>query len=373
MRVLILTASIGAGHDLPAEVLAAELQERSSDTQVVTADSLEAAGPLVRRLVLGGSAFESSLGNFVYDVEYWLITRAAPIRRLTSWLGERLARRGLEALIVREQPDVLVSTYPGATEILGRLRDRGRLGVPLVSAITDLAALHYWAHPGVDLHLITHRESADEVRAIAGHDANIVTVRGLNAFAYTQPLGRAEARSILRLPADAPIVAVSGGGWGVGDLAGAVDEVLSINGAHAVVLCGTNSALRSRLEERFAHHGDRVDIWGFTDQIPELLAAADALVHSTAGLTVLEAIVRGCPAISYGWGRGHIRANNRAYARLGLAQVAGDRPALAGALRDALSSRPAPDTSFAELPSAASVVLERFGNAGVEHHATDAR
>ena len=55
------------------------------------------------------------------------------------------------------------------------------------------------------------------------------------------------------------------------------------------------------------------------------LAAADVLVHSTAGLTVIEAIMRGCAVISYGWGRGHIRANNRAYLSFGLADVATTR------------------------------------------------
>jgi glycosyltransferase involved in cell wall biosynthesis len=62
--------------------------------------------------------------------------------------------------------------------------------------------------------------------------------------------------------------------------------------------------------------------------MPELLAAADVLVHSTAGLTMLEALMCGCRPVSFGWGRGHIRANNRAYERFGLADVAGDAAAL---------------------------------------------
>ena len=48
---------------------------------------------------------------------------------------------------------------------------------------------------------------------------------------------------------------------------------------------------------------------GFTDRMGDLMAAADALVHSTAGLTVLEAIIRGCPVSRTAFG-GHVRANN---------------------------------------------------------------
>jgi UDP-N-acetylglucosamine:LPS N-acetylglucosamine transferase len=97
--------------------------------------------------------------------------------------------------------------------------------------------------------------------------------------------------------------------------------------------------------------------------MPAVLAAADALVHSTAGLTVMEALAVGCPVVSYGWGRGHIRANNAAYRRFGLADVADDRASLATALRRAVARRATPDPAFAALPTAAEVILERFAPA----------
>jgi UDP-N-acetylglucosamine:LPS N-acetylglucosamine transferase len=75
----------------------------------------------------------------------------------------------------------------------------------------------------------------------------------------------------------------------------------------------------------------------------------------------MEALVAGTPVISYGWGRGHIRANNAAFVRHGMAQVAGDRRGLGAALRVALAERAAPEPSFAALPTAAEVVLARFG------------
>ena len=44
----------------------------------------------------------------------------------------------------------------------------------------------------------------------------------------------------------------------------------------------------------------RVHVYGFTDKMPELLAAADVLVHSTGGVTCLEARAAGTPVVSYG-------------------------------------------------------------------------
>jgi hypothetical protein len=88
-----------------------------------------------------------------------------------------------------------------------------------------------------------------------------------------------------------------------------------------------------------------------------VLAASDVLIHSSVGLTVLEAIIRGCPVISYGFGYGHVRASNRALERFGLAQVARSEHDIAPALGRALVHRPDPDPSFARRPSTASLIF----------------
>ena len=106
------------------------------------------------------------------------------------------------------------------------------------------------------------------------------------------------------------MVVVSGGGWGVGDLEGAVEELLSLADVTVVCVAGRNEEARERLAERFSQ-SDRVRVLGFTDRMPDLLAAADVLVHSTGGVTCLEAMARGCPVISYGLPVGHAKLNTK--------------------------------------------------------------
>ncbi len=349
-KVLILSASIGAGHDLPAELLATALEQRGATTEVV--DGLNAMGPLVERSIMSGTNYDSDFGNRAYDVAHTLGSEFPPTRYLAGRLVQTVGGRGLLRLIETSAPQLIVSTYPVVTEALARLRRNGRLRVPIVSAITDLASLRLWAHRNVDLHLITHPESAEEVRAIAGQAARVVAVRGFNPTGFETPPDRAAARAALGLHNE-PVVLVSGGGWGVGDVAGAA----TVARAHGqvLVLCGSNAALLERMRDE-----PGVRALGFTDRMPELMAASDVLVHSTAGLTVLEALVCGCRVISYGWGRGHIRINNAAFQRFGLAQVAGDATELDRAIRIALDAPGVPDSSWFSLPWAADVIVERL-------------
>jgi processive 1,2-diacylglycerol beta-glucosyltransferase len=143
----------------------------------------------------------------------------------------------------------------------------------------------------------------------------------------------------------------------VGDVGGAVDAALAVADVSTVVcLCGRNESLRTTLARRFARVL-RVRVEGFTEEMAEWMAAADVLVHSTGGLTVLEALMRGCPAISYGWGRGHVRVNNRAFVEFGLADVVERRSDLRPALERALRNGRTMTDGFDRLPSAASFVL----------------
>ena len=360
MRVLVLTASVGEGHDLPARVLAGDLRAR--DVDVVVADGLDEMGKLLAGAAEGGMRVTYGSGRmlWLFDLQYMLFGRLTPTRMLGQQLLYRLGGTRLLRFAEAHRPDVVVSTYPGVTEVLARLRRSGRLRMPAVSAITDLSSLRYWAARGIDLHLLTHPESVAEVRRIAGSSTRIEVVRGLDDPSFLAPPEPEQARARLGL-ADGPVVAVSGGGWGVGDLEGAVNAARSAADAVTVLaLCGRNENKRSYFERLFADDRN-VRVLGFVDDMASLLAASDVLVHSTAGLTALEAWMVGCRPISYGWGVGHIRLNNRAFAREGIAEVVPSREELPGAIRAALTRSRVPHyADFAKLPSAADVLVATY-------------
>ena len=357
-RILVVSADIGEGHDLPARMLAAELRSERPGVEVAVVDGLAAMGGWLQKLIRDGSWFSFRRLPWLYEAQYFFLSRFAPTRRFCQWLGYNLTSRRMLGLIRSYRPDAVVSTYPGTTEVIGELRRRGRLDIPAYSAITDLAGLRFWAHRGIDLHLVTHRESIEDVEKIAG-PGTVRLARAPTSAAFLAPRSRADARRALDLPAEGPVIVVSGGGWGMGDLRGAVQSALDIEDSTVVCITGRNEGAADKLRRHF-NDENRVRIIGFTDRMSDLLAAADALIHSTAGLTVLEAHIRGCPVVSYGFGVGHIRANNAAYERFGLARVARRRSDLPAALQAALAeerARPRAD------PSAFTVVVCARGRA----------
>ncbi|HUK97294.1 MAG TPA: hypothetical protein VLV46_06520 [Gaiellaceae bacterium] len=356
-RVLVLTAAVGEGHDVPARAIARGITARCPAAVTEIVDVLDVMGPLVHRVAEDGlrRTFGAGRLNWVFDAQYLLFARS-PLLAAGRAALHRYSGPRLERAIAARAPDVVVSTYPAATDVLGFLRARGRIGVPAAAAVTDLAGLHYWASPGIDLHLVTHPESIPEVRRIAGGDAEAVAVRGLHDERFLDPRGEDEARRSLGL-ALGPVIAVSGGGWGVGDVEGAVEIALETPHTTVLALAGRNDRLLERLQA--ASRTGRVRALPFVDDLVTVLSAADVLVHSTAGLTILEALLAGCQPVSYGWSIGHVRVNERAFRRTGLARVARSRGELRTEIAAALAAgrrRPlAPD--YARLPHAADRIL----------------
>ncbi|HSS04841.1 MAG TPA: NAD-dependent epimerase/dehydratase family protein [Solirubrobacterales bacterium] len=354
-RVLVLTADIGEGHDLPARMIKEDVEQEIPGATVEIVDGLQAMGRISSAVARDGSRFTFRWMPWLFDLQYWLITKFAPTRWLMHHLSYLLGARGLLRVVEEHQPDVVVSTYPGVTAVLGMLRENRRLLVPVQSAITDLAGLRYWAHPGVDLHYVTHPESIEEVEKLVG-PGSVEWMRPPISREFLMPRTRRDAREALDVPAHARLVLVSGGGWGIGDLEGAIDAALAGEDTLVVCIAGRNETAREKLDQHYAAN-ERVRVLGFTEQMSDWMAAADAMVHSTAGLTVLEAHIRGCPVVSYGFSAGHLRANNAAFERFGLAEVARSEHELGSALRHLTRERRSPDSTFASLPSIASRVL----------------
>jgi processive 1,2-diacylglycerol beta-glucosyltransferase len=322
-RVLILSADVGEGHAAAARALAQQIEDAPEPAEVTVIDGLAAMGPLLRPVVEDGYRVQLRFFPWTYTVIYWLLEHVLPVRFLARKTLCTLGARPLARTIAEHEPDVVVSTYPAVTVVLAKLRRTGQVSCPTVATITDLTGLFFWAQPGIDTHLVMYGESMSSVERIAGA-GSVQLVRPLISAEFLRPRCATEARRTLGLPEDGRMVVVSGGGWGVGDIVGAVREFTRVAEVSSIVcLAGRNEQLAERLRSLFATD-PQVHVYEFTDKMPDLLAAADVLVHSTGGVTCLEAMAAGTPVVSYGLPVGHARLNTRAMADLDLVRLAND-------------------------------------------------
>src|SRR5205807_1308467 len=71
-QVLIISADIGEGHDLPARAVAREFHDEDPDAQVSIVNGLPAMGPILTKTLRENSAFMFQRLPWLFDFQYWL-------------------------------------------------------------------------------------------------------------------------------------------------------------------------------------------------------------------------------------------------------------------------------------------------------------
>ena len=95
--VLILTASVGEGHDLPARTLAAQLRAEQPDVDVVTEDCLPAMGRAVAAVSEGAPRVVFYRFQWLWDVGFWVFAGCAPTRSCHAAAADAVRRAGAAA------------------------------------------------------------------------------------------------------------------------------------------------------------------------------------------------------------------------------------------------------------------------------------
>ncbi len=344
-RVLVISASMGAGHDGAARELADRLSSAGHHAEV--RDFLD-SGPLRLGAVLRtGYEFELKHVPSAYEATYRLWYRAPWLCPVVAWLVAALTHRRVLRWVREADAAVVVSTYPLATLCLGRLRATRRLAIPTVNFITDFGVHPLWVHRGIDVNLAVHDGPAQMAARRTGRPAVACGPIVADAFEPGALPPRELARQALGLGAGERAVLVVAGSWGVGGLKATWRALTGDGHFTPVVVCGRDERLWQEVTALAAGAPGNSVIIGWTDDMPTLMAACDALVENAGGLTSLEAMRAGLPVVSFQPIAGHGRENTARMAEAGVSRLAGDARELSDALQ-ALTSAGRPRTTQVE-------------------------
>ncbi len=335
LRVLIVSATVGAGDAGNARELARRL--RASGHEVTVQDFLEAAPLGIGKALSKGYEAELRHAPWAYELAFQILVLGAATARSPGSVPQLLHPAQGAALARESRADVVVSTFPIATQVLGDLRRRAQrrrpwhrrngLRAPAVNFITDFGYHPFWAHPGVDLNLAVHPWTAAAVARHTGRpSAPCAPLVGPQFF--TARPRRAAQRAKLGLRQRDSAVLVSSGSWGVGAVRETFELVATRPGLVPVVACGRNDDLRHHLEDLARAKGYRAVVLGWTDDMAGLMAACDVLVENAGGLTSLEAMAAGLPLVSFRPIPGHGRNSAATMSAAGVTGLAHDRAAL---------------------------------------------
>lgn len=300
-RILIVSASAGAGHVRAAQAVEVAFREGSPDVEVKNIDFLDLANGLMR---------------WSYRRAYNYLTTSAPglwgrLYRLTdsdkkqNLLGrfgsflERLNSRPLKELVKDYDPDAVIATHFLPCEALGPLRRKGALRATLNVVVTDFGIHSVWIAEKADTYFVAGEQTARELAARGVSDAKVFVsgIPIMPVFAKEFP-PRGKMRRKLGIRVEPVTVLVASGGFGLMPADKAVEAILdAAPEAQVLAVAGRNRVLQAALESLSTRRPGQVVAYGFVNNMHELMAASDLTVAKSGGLTTSECLAMGLPII----------------------------------------------------------------------------
>src|SRR5687767_4894310 len=282
-RVLVLSASVGAGHVRAAQAVELALRETAPDATVKNVDVLTLTNAPFRKLY--GEAYLDLVNKaphvlgFFYD-HMDKPRRADSKRDKLRLLVERLNLASLCDLLECERWDVIVNTHFMPAEIIASMRKKKKLRTSQMTVTTDFETHRLWVNQPCDHYTTATDEGAAYLHhwGVPSEDVSVTGIPIHPIFARPKPRDACMKRQ--GITGGRPVVLQLAGGFGVGPVGGIFQSILAVETPiELVVVTGKNAAAKDRLEAAAAgEKRHRVKVLGFTDQMDELMAAADVVV-----------------------------------------------------------------------------------------------
>jgi len=297
LRILILSASVGAGHLRAAEALELALKEVEPNAFVRNLDVLELTNKTFRRLY--GQAYLDVVNKaphvlgYLYDLLDKPRSPSQKSDRLRV-LVEKLNLRKVLDLLQNEPWDVIINTHFLSAEIIASLRQHQKITTPHMTVTTDYETHRLWVTKPCD-HYCTATDEGAAYLEHWGVNSRDITVTGIPIHpAFNHPSDREMCLSSHGLVGDRIIALQLAGGFGVGPVEKIYRALLEIEVPLEIVsVAGRNEQIKKELQVIEVPSRHRSIVIGFTEKIHELMAIADTVISKPGGLTTSEVLASG--------------------------------------------------------------------------------
>ncbi len=302
-RILVLSASVGAGHLRAAQAVELALRQTVPEATVRNVDVLELTNTAFRRVY--GQAYLDLVNRAPHVLGYFYDLLDQPSRSGRN-RGDRL-RRAVQNLNLKkfirfllEEPwDLVINTHFLPAEIIAVLRKKDKLQVPQVTATTDFDTHRLWVNEPCDRYFTATEDGALYLRWWGVPPQVDIFPTGVPIHpVFSEPKDPKACRARFGLDAERPVLLQLAGGFGVGPIEKLYRTLLDVEvPCQFVVVTGRNEKVRQQLQAVPCPDRHRAQVMGFTDQIDELMGAADLVVSKPGGLTTSETLARGAAMV----------------------------------------------------------------------------
>lgn len=290
-KILILTASTGAGHNQAANNLKREFVEKFHEVEIV--DLFKSTDTAMNKIITEGYNFFAKVIPDAYGILYNSLDK----KQLNKYLLQNasiLIEKRISKKIAEIEPDIIISTHPFGVPIITSLKAKDRLSIPFVQVVTDFKAHYTYVDQNVDAY-ITASEYTREGLIERGISPEKIYAYGIPTKEEFQVKTQrnCDLNGLFK-------VLVMGGSMGLKPMEDSVEILISSDlNIQITVVCGNNESLREKLSNKFSNSIEigKLEVLGFINNVHEYMESSDLIITKPGGLTTTEAINKCIPML----------------------------------------------------------------------------
>lgn len=296
MSLLFLYMVPGTGHQYAAEAIIEAASQMDPSKNCFGVDSGRQAFPLLGKMVNRLYMQMLKRAPFVWEYLYDNPDVEEATRDARDLLI-MITSRKLKALLKKYKPVAVVCTQAGPAHAMAVEKRNGGLKVPLIGVVTDFGVHAYWLHPEIDLYLVGHEDTKQEM-VRRGIDPSRIHVTGIPIRPkFGETIEMADARQRLKLHPTKRTLLLMGGGHGLGPLPDIVEALKTVPfPLQTMIVCGRNRSVFRKVTHVVDGSPD-FHVFGYVKDTALLMSAADILITKPGGLTCSEALAKQLPLV----------------------------------------------------------------------------
>lgn len=337
VKILILTAGYGEGHNSAARALQAAFAEQPG-VEPVFIDLFALHSPRINNLSRRGYLQLINTAPRAWSSVYQWLDRSPRAPLLFHTLSSH--RRLLARLITEHEPVAIISTYPVYAWLLNQLRRDGMVFCPHYTVVTDALTINaLWYRTSSEGWFVTDPDSASYIRArdvsparihVSGFPVNLAFADRPAAWQPPEPASPAHPCRVLFMINSGRRAALA-----------IARELLQHRNWSITFTAGRDGNLRQELEQLAAGGQANAQVLGWTDRIPELLMTHHVVISKAGGATTQESINALCPMIVSQIVPGQEEGNYELMRRHDTGALATTPAAISSVLQDAFANNAA--------------------------------
>jgi processive 1,2-diacylglycerol beta-glucosyltransferase len=204
----------------------------------------------------------------------------------------------LKKLIGWYKPDIIVCTQAFPCAAMAEYKRNSGENIPIIGVVTDYGVHSYWVDPAVDLYIVPTQETKQRLIDL-GVDREKIQILGIPVLPkFCMPLDNKKLRSKFGIEKDMPVALLMGGSLGMVSMDEIVMSLVKMPiDMHLIVVCGTNKKLYKKLKSIQKKHKINMHLYGYINNIEELMSVSDFIITKPGGLTVSESLAKGLPML----------------------------------------------------------------------------